>query len=543
MAAVNFYSGFEYKWGQTGGVIDLQDDQYKLGWAFIGSTPPSVEQFNKLQQLNDEKFAWLWGQFKSAASARKVTLGANDLLGLNKLLTAATPDASVTVKGMTAYASDAEAAARTIKTKALTPYGLGLNLQSSARDTTAGKILTVGAFGLGRAGADTTTDAWPAENLSTLEVGAGMYYVPNAQGAASNLPAGVTNQGVVFHRQSGSGGGQLYASFDGELAWRGRRSGEYTAWNRALAVGDYGLGAGTVNPANGRDSVNPFGWYYQNRTTTWGGGSFFLDMPYGTSLNAGLRLSTDPYTDNFYLNGGVSGKKEYRAACKIWHDKNFDPDSKADKSASIPTFATAPKTNEGPVIYAIDRQQFLQWQTIGSFTGYASLNVGRFVWGTSRDARADELDAIGQVVAPTNTRFVALVAWAEANGHVVAPGDWKKGAFVFSRVSAGSFRLPDLRDQFIRATGTDADTANARLLGSSQNDAVERIVGSMRLAEMIGGVPSTGVFLEERNPVENSYRMAGAGFSSTVSFDSKRVARSSVETRPVNTSLHPRIQI
>jgi hypothetical protein len=46
-------------------------------------------------------------------------------------------------------------------------------------------------------------------------------------------------------------------------------------------------------------------------------------MPYGSNMNAGLRLSTDPYSDNFYLNGGVSGKREYRPACKLVHDKNI----------------------------------------------------------------------------------------------------------------------------------------------------------------------------------------------------------------------------
>src|SRR5690606_20507565 len=109
----------------TGGVIDFQDDQYKIGWAFIGSTPPSVEQFNKLQQLNDEKLSWLWGQFKAAADARNVTLTANDLLGLNKILAAATPDATTAVKGLTAYATDAEAQGQTVPDRAITPANLG----------------------------------------------------------------------------------------------------------------------------------------------------------------------------------------------------------------------------------------------------------------------------------------------------------------------------------------------------------------------------------------------------------------------------------
>ncbi len=209
--------------------------------------------------------------------------------------------------------------------------------------------------------------------------------------------------------------------------------------------------------------------------------------------------------------------------------------SKAIRALSLPIYATAPATNVGPLVYVIDRQQILHWQTVGTFTGYVSPDVGRFIWGTSATARPDEVDLIGQTVDRTNARFRALIAWAEANSHMVASGSWAAGAFRFSVISGNNVRLPDLRNQFIRATGTDADTANARSLGSGQADA-------FRSHDHAGirwgawdpnggatgtGSPSTSILITSsgNNPVGSVASNGGA------------------ETRPPNTAFHPRIQI
>lgn len=55
MAEVTVPNAFGYKWGENGTVDAMDDSQYKTGWAFIGTTPPSVEQFNKVLQTIDEK--------------------------------------------------------------------------------------------------------------------------------------------------------------------------------------------------------------------------------------------------------------------------------------------------------------------------------------------------------------------------------------------------------------------------------------------------------------------------------------------------------
>lgn len=91
------------------------------------------------------------------------------------------------------------------------------------------KVVAEGMYGLGTisAGGLSAVDSFPSNDLGDLGVGAGIYYVPPG---ATGLPDGVLGQGAVLHRQSGSGGGQLFISFRGEAAVRGRRSGEYGAW-------------------------------------------------------------------------------------------------------------------------------------------------------------------------------------------------------------------------------------------------------------------------------------------------------------------------
>ncbi|AYN21581.1 hypothetical protein [Alcaligenes aquatilis] len=200
---------------------------------------------------------------------------------------------------------------------------------------------------------------------------------------------------------------------------------------------------------------------------------------------------------------------------------------KAMRALAMPIYATAPATNVGPLVYVIDRQQILHWQTVGTFTGYVSPDVGRFVWGTSVTARPDEVDLIGQTVDRTNARFRALIAWAEVNGHMIASGAWAAGTFKFSVISGNNVRLPDLRNQFIRATGTDADTANARALGSVQSDALRR--HSHMVNFRTNGDASSGEI--------HDVLKTGGGYQQPTSADGGS------ETRPINVSLHPRIQI
>lgn len=197
-----------------------------------------------------------------------------------------------------------------------------------------------GRGGIGRFGADASQgDVFPADDLSALNIGAGLYYVTSTIGNASGLPFGTTASaatGLVVHRQSGTGGGQLFVTAGGQLAVRGRLGNNWGSFNEVIRAGDYGIGKAQATPPNGRGAANPSGWYYGTSGDSFGGGSFFLDLAYNTTaINSGLRLSTNPYSDRFFLHGAVSGSRDYRLACEIWHSRNTTVDSNGFiKSAS-----------------------------------------------------------------------------------------------------------------------------------------------------------------------------------------------------------------
>lgn len=66
MADVNLMlPAFGVVWAQDGTIAVIDEAQWRAGWAFIGATPPSVEQFNKVMQVQDQKANWLYRQMLS----------------------------------------------------------------------------------------------------------------------------------------------------------------------------------------------------------------------------------------------------------------------------------------------------------------------------------------------------------------------------------------------------------------------------------------------------------------------------------------------
>lgn len=278
----------------------------------VDSSPASLDTLKKLAQAlgNDPNFA--------------TTM--QDLLAKKADKT----DATTSVKGVTAYATDVEAVSRASKTKALTPYGLGQNVQSSPNDSTDGKLLAVGmAFGLGSIGAGSSYDKFPSDSVNNDGVPSGLYW---ANSSVADLPEGF-GSGLIIHRQIGSTGAQILINgSSGVMFYRGRANSVWQVWKMSLAVGDYGLGSTAGFPPGGRDSFNPTGFYYlSGAAPAHGGGQFFFDMQYSSTRGA-MRLSTDPYTDRFYLQGWFPTNDTWRNACELWHTKNFDPNSKANKT-------------------------------------------------------------------------------------------------------------------------------------------------------------------------------------------------------------------
>lgn len=78
MPDMNFFDGFSYSWASDGPVATLSQEAYRVGWSFIGQTPPAVEQFNAVHNMDGLRQQWLFGQMKAVTDAAGLTLTAGD---------------------------------------------------------------------------------------------------------------------------------------------------------------------------------------------------------------------------------------------------------------------------------------------------------------------------------------------------------------------------------------------------------------------------------------------------------------------------------
>ncbi|WP_233564487.1 phage tail protein, partial [Achromobacter sp. K91] len=138
-----------------------------------------------------------------------------------------------------------------------------------------------------------------------------------------------------------------------------------------------------------------------------------------------------------------------------------------------------PNQNVGPVVVAECAAVWI-WSASGFFTGYRSPLCGRPVDGHTAIPLVSEVDAVGGVLS--KTAYARLWGYARENNLVVSQATWSAnvGAHYFVDVDANTFRVPDLRNMFRRFTGTDADTANARALGSLQSSQLQAHAHNLR---------------------------------------------------------------
>ena len=186
------------------------------------------------------------------------------------------------------------------------------------------------------------------------------------------------------------------------------------------------------------------------------------------------------------------------------------------------------------------------WVQNSYFSGYRSPMSGLFCWGATNQPLAHEIDAIGQVI--TESDCGGLIARFRESGLVVSSGAWKPGEFKIADLGGGQWKAPDMRDMFIRATGTDVDTANARTVGSTQSDAIRNITGYFNQRvytseEYLVGHNRGGVFgaSREEGAATVPNPTGPAKQRSRLTFDASNVVPTSSENRPINTALSPRI--
>ena len=158
-----------------------------------------------------------------------------------------------------------------------------------------------------------------------------------------------------------------------------------------------------------------------------------------------------------------------------------------------------PAQDIGPIIVA-ECEEVWRWSASAHFNGYRSSLCGRPQDGHTATPLVSEADAIGGLLSKFD--YGRLWGYAQEQGLVKTEAVWQanRGAHWFSDYSATQFRVPDLRDMFRRFTGTDADTANARALGSVQRDALQNITGLLNAIGNSAAVGMLGVCLLYTSP-------------------------------------------
>ncbi|WFC70389.1 phage tail protein [Achromobacter denitrificans] len=200
-----------------------------------------------------------------------------------------------------------------------------------------------------------------------------------------------------------------------------------------------------------------------------------------------------------------------------------------------------PTEDVGPIVVAECGEVWI-WSQSAYFTGYRSPLCGRPVDGHTLAPLASEVDAVGGLLP--KVAYARLWGYARENGLVVSQAFWdaNKGGHYFVDVDANTFRVPDLRDMFRRFTGTDADTANARVMGSRQLDALQKITGTFGVRNTVDFTDESGAFYKQQQAAVSTAALAGgSGAVMRFLFDSSRVSRSSTETRSVSVGYGPRV--
>lgn len=105
-------------------------------------------------------------------------------------------------------------------------------------------------------------------------------------------------------------------------------------------------------------------------------------------------------------------------------------------------------------------------------TGVDILPVGAVLWFPATVAPAGLLKVNGALVS--RTTYARLYAFAAGSGNIVAEASWAANAGGFSTGDLSStFRLPDLRGEFVRGFDDGRGVDAARVIGSNQADSLK----------------------------------------------------------------------
>lgn len=194
-------------------------------------------------------------------------------------------------------------------------------VQSSQLDTTAGRLLRQGAFGLGAISATTPV----LSDLNAFDTPAGLYAIQTS--TSGDRPTGASNFAFCFVlRQATTGIGQIYINSNGLLiAFRAATSSVWSDWS--FLVGQHNL-LGTVSQSSGvpTGAVIERGSNANGEYVRWADGtqicthSLLFDSPVNTPDGSIFKTNTATvwtYPASFSQGAAVAGHNETVGSCWI----------------------------------------------------------------------------------------------------------------------------------------------------------------------------------------------------------------------------------
>ena len=146
---MSIFNWFKVSFGSRGDRHEWTADEYRAGWAAIDNDPPTVEQFNQLQNLSDEKIAYLYDQMAAVWAKDRAPLTVGDEERLKRAIQAMISDAAAAVvDNLTSQSGNAALSAnqgRILNEKIMKAVPSGVILYSASITVPDGWLLCNGA--------------------------------------------------------------------------------------------------------------------------------------------------------------------------------------------------------------------------------------------------------------------------------------------------------------------------------------------------------------------------------------------------------------